>query len=162
MHPDQRRPVFAIVTLATFTACASTRNSTASREATGPTDGTYEFIASVTGRRVEGKVHIVGDTMLFDPDNDCSSNLSPPGIFVAPRDYNFIRYSCNGVVLDFDRRNPVQSSKWFAGVPVRRQRQVCAQYAVQNGRQVCVRNRTETYETTESRSGKLQVARRGS
>jgi len=162
VSPGQRRPLFAIVTLATFTACASARNTTASREATGPIDGTYEFFASVTGQRVEGTVHVVADTILFDPGNDCSSNLSPPGPFVAPRDYNFVRYSCNGVVLDFDRRNPVQSSKWFAGVLVRRQREVCAQYAVQNGRQVCLRNRTETYETTESRSGKLQVVRRGS
>src|SRR5215207_8303490 len=109
MHPGQRRPVFAIFALATFTACASTRNTTASREATGPIDGTYEFVASVTGRRVEGKFHIVEDTILFDTGNDCSSNLSPAGPFVAPRDDNFIRYSCNGVVLDFDRRNPVQS-----------------------------------------------------
>lgn len=161
MRYGRRRPLFTVATLATFTACASAGNTAASRAAQGPIEGAYEFFASVPGgQRVVGKFHVVADTIVFDQSNDCSSKLSPPGPFVAPHDRNFVRYSCNGVVLDFDRRNPVQSSKWYAGLLVRRQREVCAQYAVQNGREVCVRNKTETYETTESRSGKLQVVRR--
>jgi hypothetical protein len=162
VSPGHCRSTFAILMLATLSACVSARHTTTGRETPELLEGTYEFVASVAGQRVVGKVHVVENTILFDQGNDCSSNFSPPGAFVAPRDDNFIRYSCNGVVLDFDRRNPVQSSKWFAGLLVQRQRQVCAQYAVQNGRQVCIRNRTETYETTESRSGKLHVVRRGS
>jgi hypothetical protein len=40
---------------------------------------------------------------------------------------------------------------------VQRQRDVCAQYAIRDGRQVCVLTKTEMYETTESRTGNLQV-----
>ena len=65
---------------------------------------------------------------------------------------------CDVVTLAFDRRNPVQS-KWYAAVAVPRQRQICAERAVQNGREVCVRREMETYEAYEATSGSVQVRR---
>jgi len=140
-------------------ACASGGSGAASREPPGPVEGTYEYFASIPGQQVRGSLRVVADTIMVDPDADyCRPVIGTPDPLV-------IRYTCSGsgrfesLLLALDRRNPAQFSKWTATFRVQRRREVCAQYAVQNGRQVCVRTQTETYETTESRSGTLQVRR---
>ncbi len=139
-------------------ACASggsTREATV--PAPAPAEGTYDYIANLPGQQVRGKMQFVGDTVLVEPIADyCRPTVRSP-------DPLAIHYTCNGpgsfeqIQLRIDRRSPVQLSKWSATYRVQRQREVCTQYAVRNGQQVCVETRTETYETTESRSGNLQV-----
>jgi hypothetical protein len=118
----------------------------------------YEYVANMPGQQYGGTLRVVADTMLVEPAAEyCRPVTGVP-------DPLTIRYSCLGAgrydsfLLQLDRRNPVQFSKWTAYVRVQRQRTVCAQYATDaQGRQVCVRTRTETYEVTESRSGRLEV-----
>ncbi len=141
-------------------ACASSGKTAANMEPAGPIEGTYEYIANIPGQQVRGKLRVLGDTMLVEADNDyCRPSTGVPSPL-------FIRYVCNGpgsfesLGLTLDRRNPVQFSKWYASFRVMKQRQVCTRYAVQpDGRQVCVQSGTETYETSESKSGTLQVRR---
>ena len=141
-------------------ACASSGNAPSTRAPTGPIEGTYDYIANIPGQQVRGKLRVLGDTILVDPQNDyCRPVVGTP----SPLS---IRYSCNGpgsfesLGLTLDRRNPTQFSKWSASFRVRKQRQVCTRYVVQpDGRQVCAEYGTETYEDVESRSGTLQVRR---
>jgi hypothetical protein len=145
---------------ATLAACASGGGGAAvARAPAGPIEGTYEYFASIPGQQVRGSLRVGDDTIVVVPDADyCRPVVGTPDPIV-------IRYTCNGpgrfesLMLTLDRRNPAQFSKWAATFRVQRRREVCAQYAVQGGRQVCVRTETQTYETTESRSGSLQVRR---
>jgi hypothetical protein len=147
---------FALI-LATLTVACAAKTS-ANREVE-PRVGTYEFVASVPGRLVKGKLFVEPDTLHFVPETNCSSDYDPAARIVARLNAGEVRYFCAGAWLTFDRRNPAQSSKWFSAVRIPKQRQVCAQYATQNGRQVCVRQSMETYYTTEQRSGSIQVRR---
>lgn len=125
----------------------------------GPVEGTYEYMANLPTLQVRGTLRVVGDTVLVDPVSDYCRPL------IAPPDPLYIKYTCQGtgpyeqLTLTIDRRNPLQLSKWDATFRVQRRREVCVQYAVRDGRQVCVQRQTETYEATESRSGTLQVRR---
>lgn len=125
----------------------------------GPIEGTYEYLVALPNQQVRGTLRVTGDTALVDPVSDyCRPTLGPP-------DPLSIKYTCTGtgtyeqIQLNIDRRNPMQLSKWAATFRVTRRREVCAQYAVRDGRQVCVQTTTETYETTETRNGTLQVRR---
>ena len=154
------RPLSSILTLTTLLACASTGNGTGSRETHGPIEGTYEFFASIPGQHLRGKLRVVADTILFDTRNDCGSIALPTGrMFINGRDATDIPYGCKGALLTFNRRNPTQGSKWLASVSVQKRRETCSQFVMRNGREVCSRTRIETYESTESRSGILQVRR---
>ncbi|HEX6943798.1 MAG TPA: hypothetical protein VF128_12785 [Gemmatimonadaceae bacterium] len=150
-----------------FLACASSSSTTETRSTTavaaaatgGPAEGDYDYVANLPGQQVRGRMRVVGDTVLVDPVADyCRPTVGVP-------DPLAIRYTCNGpgniesVELRIDRRNPAQLSKWTAAYRVQRRREVCTQYAIRDGRQVCVQMNTETYETIESRSGTLQVRR---
>jgi hypothetical protein len=153
-----RRPR-AILLCVTVLACASASGSRESSAPAGPIEGTYEYTANLPGAQVRGTMRVVRDTVLVDPMADyCRPAVGVP-------DQLAIRYTCNGpgtyeqIQLRIDRRNPVQLSKWSATFRVQRRREVCTLYAVRDGRQVCVQTQTETYETTESRSGTLQVRR---
>ena len=104
-------------------------------------------------------MRVIGDTIIVDPMADyCRPAAGVPDALA-------ILYSCTGsgnvesVQLRIDRRNPAQLSKWTARYRVQRRREVCTQYAVRDGRQVCVQMTTETYETIEPRSGTLQLRR---
>lgn len=148
----------AVVLTALLAGCASSGTTTA-REPSAPIEGTYDYTATLPGQQVQGRLRVLGDTIIVVPNNDyCQPVLGPPSPLV-------IRYTCNGpgrfesLSLTLDRRNPVQFSKWAASYRVQKQRQVCRRTAIQNGREVCVETGTETYEDTESRSGTLQVRR---
>jgi hypothetical protein len=140
-------------------ACASSGNTTASRQSAVPIEGIYDYVANISGQQVQGKLRVLGDTIIVEPHSDyCRPVVGAP----SPLS---IRYTCNGpgsfesLLLTLDRRNPAQFSKWSASFRVRKQRQICTQYAVRDGQQVCVQYGMETYEVTESRSGTLQVRR---
>jgi hypothetical protein len=151
------RPLFAILTLATLNACASAGNSTVIPEAR-ENEGAYEFFASVPGQHVRGILHVGADTMIIA---DVAGAGCLPSVWVrqVQRDPHVFNYYCTGLLIRFDRRDLVQLSKWSFSMPVQRRREVCAERVVRNGREVCSRTRIETYETTESRSGALQVKR---
>jgi hypothetical protein len=149
----------ALLFVSGLAACASSGSSGGGREPAGPIEGDYEYVANIPGQQVLGRLRIVGDTMLVDPNNDyCRPVIGAP-------DPMYIRYTCNGpssfeqLVLTLDRRNPVQFSRWSGTIRVRKQREVCVRYEIQQGRQVCVLTQMEPYETTESRSGRLQIRR---
>src|SRR5687767_6009852 len=150
----------AVLAIPVLWACASSGNQPpVSVAPSGPIEGTYEYLANLPSLQVRGTLRIVGDTVLVEPLTDyCRPTVGPPDPFA-------IKYTCTGtgtyeqIQLTIDRRNPMQLSKWHATMRVQRRREVCAQYAVRDGRQVCVQMTTETYETTETRSGNLQVRR---
>lgn len=153
-----RVPVI-ILTIATLLSCASGGNTATSRDIAAPIEGTYDFVASTPGQPVRGTLQVTADTMFFGAVEGCDSNIRSEPIGNASNGGVF-RYACNSAVLEFDRRNLVRFSKWSATVRQQRLRQVCAQRAVQNGREVCVRTEMERYEVPESRSGTIQVKRR--
>ena len=159
---------WSILPLATLLACASAGNA---REAARAAEGSYEFFASVPGQMVRGTFRLQGEEIQVDNQAvDCGTtgrrqgwtaegNRAMAVASSASRNTGVATYrGCEGVTLAFDRRNPVQS-KWYAAVAVPRQRQICAERAVQNGREVCVRREMETYEAYEARSGSVQVRR---
>ncbi len=145
--------------LALVSACAS-GGAPASRGPSTPIEGTYEYVANIPGgQQVRGVMRFLGDTVLVEPVTEyCRPALGAPSLQV-------IRYTCNGsgtfeqLQLSIDRRNPVQLSRWSATFRVQKRREVCVRYEVRAGRQVCVETTTETYETSESRGGTLQLTR---
>jgi hypothetical protein len=155
-------------TCLTMIACGGSRTAPVSGEPSGPTssrdvastvEGTYDFVATVPGQAIRGTLQVAADTMFFAPAEGCDSNIRSEPIGHASNG-GVLRYACMSAVLAFDRRNPVRSSKWSATVRQQRRREVCAERAVRNGREVCIRNAIETYEVSESRTGSIQVTRR--
>ena len=145
---------------AAVAACAS---SGSAREAGAPAsaavEGRYDYIANLPGQQVRGTMLVLADTIIVEPQTEyCRPAVGAP-------DPLRIFYTCLGpgsfeqIRLSIDRRSPVQLSKWSATYRVQRQREICTQYVTRDGRQVCVATRPEFYETTESRSGSLQVRR---
>lgn len=155
-------PVFCVLFLACASSSRTTETSTTAAvaaTASGPIEGDYDYMANLPGQQVRGRMRVIGDTVTIDPMGDyCRPTVGVP-------DPLAILYTCNGpgnvesIQLRIDRRNPAQLSKWTASYRVQRRREVCTQYAVRDGRQVCVQMTTETYETIEPRSGTLQVRR---
>jgi hypothetical protein len=149
--------LLAVPLLAACGGSAASRPETAAPS--GRVEGTYEYMATLPTQQVRGTLRVTADTILVDPVSDyCRLVMGPP-------DPLYIKYTCQGtgtyeqIQLTIDRRNPTQLSKWSATFRVQRRREVCVQYAMRDGRQVCVQMSTETYETTETRSGNLQIRR---
>lgn len=159
------KALVAVLTLVTLLSCASGGSTTSRNVAlvegtsVAPVEGTYDFVATVPGQAVRGTLQVAADTMFFSAVEGCNSNIRSEPINHASYAGVF-RYACSSAVLEFDRRNPVRSSKWSATVQIQRRREVCAERAVRNGREVCIRNAIETYEVPETRSGSIQVTRR--
>jgi hypothetical protein len=148
-----------VLTFVTVYACSTGRNVPPGSGAAGPVEGTYDIRATVPGQLIRGTLQVVGDTMYFGAVEGCTSNIRSEPLNHASNAGVF-RYACDGAVLSFDSRNPVRSSRWSATVRQQRRREVCAERAVRNGREVCVRTAIETYEVSESRTGVIQVTRR--
>ena len=146
------------LTLGTILACAG-GGSTPGRDVAAPVEGTYDVAATVPGGIVRGTLQVARDTIFFEAVEGCNANIRSEPIGRASRDGVF-RYACNTAVLEFDRRNPVRSSKWSATVQKEGRREVCAQREIRNGREVCVRTEIERFEIPESRTGSIQVTRR--
>jgi hypothetical protein len=157
------RPLLRTIALATLTACASTGGTAGSPAQTESRLGIYEFSAIVEGRPISGRLHVRPDTILVEsPNGDCGQATSDARFFnVGCRGTEVLTSAENrvvsGAILKFDRGNPAQGAKWAGNMPVRKRREVCARYEVRNGREVCAGMKTETYETTEPRSGPVQM-----
>lgn len=152
-----RMILLAVPLLAACGGSATTKPETAAPSAS--IEGRYEYTVMLPTQQVRGTLHVTADTIVVDPVSDyCRVAIGPP-------DPLYIKYTCQGtgtyeqLTLTLDRRNPMQLSRWGATFRVTRRREVCVQYAMRDGRQVCVLTQSETYETTESRSGILQVRR---
>ncbi len=151
------RRLCAILILTTLTACVSGGKTAATDAGPRSIEGTYRYFASVPSGHVRGTLIVLPDTMLVEPEDDeCwplkVNNMRYMGLSAIP-------YGCRKAIIAFDRQKPAQGSRWIQYFTVRKTREVCAQYAVQNGRDVCIRRQSEPYEATESRSGRLQVER---
>lgn len=152
------KTLIGVLAFMTLLSCASGGGTTTSRDVASA-EGTYDFVATVPGQAVRGTLQVSADTMFFSPVEGCNANIRSEPIGHASN-AGIFRYACNMAVLEFDRRNPVRSSKWSATVQTKRRREFCAERAVRNGREVCVRTAIETYEVPETRSGSIQVTRR--
>ena len=144
-------------TLTALLSCASAGSPGANRDTA--VEGTYDFVATVPPTVIRGTLRFDGDTMYFGAEKDCLANFRSEPIGRSGTGGVF-RYGCSGVILQFDSRNPIRASKWFATVTVQRLREVCAETAVRNGREVCIRTQMERYEIPETRSGSIQVTKR--
>jgi hypothetical protein len=166
------RTTIAILLSTVIQACATaggarTDGSSANEPPAGPAIGTYEIAASIPGQHVKGTLQITADSMWFRSESNCESRYSPAAfmdVAMAQATKNVvgqdrIRFGCDGAMLSFDRRNPIQGAQWASTIVVPRQRQVCANYVMRNGQRVCERTTTETYETRETRTGPIQVHR---
>lgn len=157
------RSLLPAIALATLIACASTGGTAGRTDQPVSRLGIYEFSASVNGRPVSGRLHVRPDTILVESGNgDCGQATSDARFFnVGCRSTEVLTSAENrvvsGAILKFDRGNPSQGAKWAGNVPVRKRREVCARYEVRNGREVCAGRKTETYETSEPRSGPVQM-----
>lgn len=142
-------------------ACASSGSTPTPTPAVAPStpaEGAYEYLVTLPTTQVRGRLEILPDTAIVIPTSDYCRPLAAGAAL-------YVTYTCQGtgafetLTLRIDRRSPVQLSKWGASFRVQKKREVCKRYEVQAGRQVCVEKEIETYETTESRSGNLQVRR---
>ncbi len=119
-------------------------------------DGIYEFIANTGDRTpLRGRLTIVAGEISLEPE---------VGICRVDTAYSSLertRYACDNVsdierlAFVMDNRNPLTRSSWTGQVRQRRTRTVCVEYATQNGRRVCVRTQTETYDAMVPVSGRL-------
>lgn len=152
------RFLLSTLAAATLVACASAKGKTANLQAPGSVEGTYEFFASIPGNHMRGTLRILADTMFVESkEAGCAYAAGLPNRL---GDQNVFRYACTGgVLLTFDRRNPVQFSKWSASITLQRHREVCVEHAIRDGREICVRRAMEPYEEVENRSGVLQLRR---
>lgn len=151
---------------AALCACGSSRGAPTVEAPSGSGEGIYEFSASIPARqagttiRVQGTFTLVGDSLLVQSPNGCEAVVSrgPAAPNGVPSSATVRSFYCGGALLTFDRRDPVKAARWFASVPVPKQRNACVEYRTsENRRQVCVRWRPETYYTYETRSGGIQV-----
>ena len=152
------RSLLTALTLVTLLSCASSGNTSQLNDATGASEGTYTFFASIPGQHLRGTVRILPDTVLVDAEG---TGCVPSVVPMVQTNRNVFFYGCTGgALLTFDRNNPVQRSRWSANVAKRQRREVCVQTEVRSGREVCVRRAMESYEVSERQSGTLQVVRR--
>ncbi len=124
-------------------------------------DGIYDFTAS-TGEPspLRGSLTIVAGTHSLSPEfGSCRVDQA----FASSER---TRYLCDNtsdverLAFVIDRRFPLTRSQWNGTIRQRRTRTVCVSYATQNGRQVCVEQRTEEYVVNAPVSGRLTFRRR--
>ena len=151
-----RMVVAACVMLA---ACGGARSAPSTDAARTAMYGDYGFSASVPNQVIRGTVRVtpVGTGIEFETTCNPEVGARPRPRNMPSSSTSVTRY-CSGAWLAFDRFNPAQAM-WYSSVEVQKRREVCAQYATQNGRQVCVSRSTETYSVYEPRSGSIQVQR---
>lgn len=140
-------------------ACASSSNSVPStRAASPPAQGTFAFTANLPDEQVRGTLQLAGNRILLEPAvGTCRA--------IESTDTVMVQFLCNGsgryeqLSIRINRRKPAEGSSWSASYRVQRSREVCQEYGVVSGRQVCVRSWTEYYDASEGKAGKLRVRR---
>jgi hypothetical protein len=122
--------------------------------------GQYRFEASLDRGVIRGTMTVTADTILLDPETEsCRPAL-------GPSDLTAIKYECIGtsnydnLVFRLDRHSPATRSSWSATTTVRKQRNVCVEYRVDDkGQRVCSRYETQSYDDTQRVGGALRVHR---
>jgi hypothetical protein len=148
----------ALVAWLGMTACASSSNVAANGGTAGaPVQGTYVFSANLPDQQMRGTLQVMGDRVLLEPaSGKCRAIESSDAV---------VHFSCTGsgryeqMSIRINRRKPAEGSTWSASYLVQRSREVCQEYGVVSGRQVCVRSWTEYYDVAQGKSGKLRVRR---
>ena len=139
-------------------ACASSSNIARNGGPTNaPVQGTYVFSANLPDQQMRGTLQIVGDRILLEPASGTCRAIETTGPVV--------QFVCNGsgryeqMSIRINRDKPAEGSTWSASYLVQRSREVCQEYGLVQGRQVCVRSWTEYYDVTQGKAGKLRVRR---
>lgn len=148
------RTMFLAVVATASAACASSGARNVPVQ-----DGTYEFITRTGGYGdLTGRLTLRDGQPSIQPlQGQCREDPSRAGV-------ERFRFICDvgseleNVTFTIDRRLPLTRSVWGGVVRQTKTRTVCDQYAMENGRQVCVRTREETYEVRTSVSGPLTFA----
>ena len=144
-----------VVVLAGLTACASASKAPGTEPVTASADGAYTFTANLPSLQLRGRLRVIGAEVLLEPAAGTCQVMGSDSVAV--------HFSCSGsgryenISLRVDRRRPSERSTWSASYRVQRTRQVCAEYGMISGQQVCVRTHTEYYDTTEGHRGRLSV-----
>ena len=153
-------PVITMRTLRTMllvlAASASGACASSGKPGVPVQDGTYEFVTRTGGfGDLTGRLTLRdGQTSIQPLQGQCREDPSRTGV-------ERLRFLCDvgteieNVTFTIDRRLPLTRSVWGGFVRQTRTRTVCDQYAMENGRQVCVRTREETYEVRTPVSGPL-------
>ena len=119
-------------------------------------DGIYDFTGS-TGEAttLRGSLTVLAGAMSLRPEfGSCR-------IDQAASSTERTRFLCDNtseveqLAFLLDLRFPLTRSSWSGRLRRRQTRTVCARYATQNGRQVCVQTRTETVDVMVPVSGPL-------
>lgn len=146
-----------VVALVGLTACASPGKAPNTSPVNAPVEGTYAFTANLPEQQLRGRLRVTGGEIMLEPAAGTCQ--------VMRSDSLAVNYSCNGsgryesISLRIDRHRPSERSTWSASRRVQRTRQVCAEYGMVSGQQVCLRTHTEYYDTTEGHRGRLSVRR---
>jgi hypothetical protein len=132
-----------------------------SAPASDPSQGTFEYWASLNGREMRGIFGISGSVVVLNA-NGGTCQQSPRLSAVSPQG---TVYECHGVP-GFDRmvsffvsvRRPMTESTWHTQTTTRKSRQVCAVSVINSaGREICQRYRAEWYDADVWIGGKLLV-----
>ena len=148
----------ALVAWVGLTACASSSNVAPNGgTASAPVQGTYVFSANLPDQQMRGTLQVMGDRVLLEPaSGTCRAIESTDAV---------VRFACIGsgryeqLSLLINRRKPAEGSYWSVSYLVQRSREVCQEYGLVSGRQVCVRSWTEYYDVAQGKTGKLRVRR---
>jgi hypothetical protein len=140
-------------------AAAATSAACASSGAAGTRavdDGIYEFITRTGGYGdLTGRITLLNGEISLQP-NQAQCREDPSRVSVE-QFYFLCDYASDieNLTFSIDRRRPLTRSMWAGFVRQTRTRSVCDQYVTQNGRQVCVRTRQESYEVRAQVGGPL-------
>ena len=145
---------FMVLALAT-TACSSP----AARLQSLPQSqlGSYRFLERVGGAQgeiIQGTVTIASDTVVID--------MSPGPCSYEDRSIasTNISYRCAGVLVSFDRSNPLMRAYYSMSILERVPVRVCVRYVTNaSGQQVCAQYGTDYEERRVQRSGTLRLLR---
>ncbi|HYC50634.1 MAG TPA: hypothetical protein VEB19_05925 [Gemmatimonadaceae bacterium] len=125
--------------------------------------GTYDFLERITGGNalaaqgevLQGTVTILRDSVIVDMSpGPCSYEIRSA---TSPS----ISYRCAGVLVTFDRSNPVLRANYNTSVIERVPVRVCVRYATNSsGQQVCTQWGTDYEERRATRTGTLRLNKR--
>lgn len=119
--------------------------------------GSYRFLERVGGTQgeiIQGTVTIARDTITID------MSPGPCSYEDRSRTSTNISYRCAGVLVGFDRTNPLMRAYYSTSVLERVPVRVCIRYATNSsGQQVCAQFGTDYEERRVQKSGLLRLQR---
>lgn len=160
MRPRIRRSLAALLALGAVVtaACAGARSAETAAAPGAQREGVFRFTERVANTSpsnivLEGTVKVAADTVEFDM-------VPGPCRYAQPSEQSrtAFMYRCGDVHIRIERNDPSRISYSLSTI-ITVSRQVCAEYAVQNGRRVCVRMEERKEEERVGRSGRLRLIR---